>query len=85
MFTSDYNLRTPGEAFVQPGEISFLMTGIDVGAASREDRFSLFLGLRYIDPTLNHFERIGIGYAPKRLFDEDWTKAWAEERVITLV
>ena len=83
-FTQDYSLRTPGEAFVQPGEMSFLMMGIDVDAASREDRFSLFLGLRCIDPILNHFERIGIGYAPKGLFDEDWTKAWAEERVITL-
>lgn len=85
IFVPDYSLRTEGNAFVPPGEIFFLMMGIDFSPTHKNAPFSLFLGLRCVNPGLNHFERIGIGYASKKQFDEDWMKAWAEERVITLV
>jgi hypothetical protein len=81
-FMTDYSLDKPGDG---PEEIFFLMIGVDFNPIHEDAPFSLFLGLRCVNPALNHFERIGIGYTPKKYFDEDWMKAWAEKKVITLV
>lgn len=84
-FVEDYSLQTLGDAFVPPGEIFFLMMGTDFIPTHENAPFSLFLCLRCVDRGLNYFERIGICYAPKRHFDEDWMKTWTQKRTITLV
>jgi len=83
-FFEDYSLREAGDGFVPPGEIFFLMMGIDFNPTHKDAPFSLFLALRCVNPAINHFERIGICHAPKKHFDEDWMKAQAE-RVIVLL
>jgi len=85
IFVPDYSSGAAGDAYVPPGEIFFLMMGIHFNPTHEKAHFSLFLTLYCVNSALSHFERIGISYAPKKHFDEDWMKAWAEERVIILV